>query len=77
MKKIKLTFLQPRILCLEFLQPESRQDFHYEERVVTPTDADQIIVPRNASSALSKVTVKKIPQYYGKITWDGEKLIIE
>lgn len=77
MGKIKLTFLQPNILRLEFLQPESRQDFHYEERVVVPDKVDQIIVPKNASSALSKVIVKKIPQYYGKITWDGEKLVIE
>lgn len=47
-----------------------------EEREVIPSEAIQHIKPSAGYSGLSEVTVAAIPQNYGKITYDGSKILI-
>ena len=61
----------------EFLSFGSREEMSYQEREVTPSAKDQIITPEGVRGCLSKVTVRKIPQNYGKISYNGEALIVE
>lgn len=61
----------------EFLSLGSREEMSYQEREVIPSDKDQIITPEGVRGCLSKVIVRKIPQNYGKISYNGEALIVE
>lgn len=47
-----------------------------QERTVTPSSAEQIIIPESGYNALSKVTVEPIPSNYGLITWNGSTLTV-
>lgn len=49
----------------------------YQEREVIPSDEEQIITPEGVRGCLSKVIVRKIPQNYGRISYNGEALIVE
>lgn len=57
--------------------PSSAEGMTLQEKTVTPTTVDITVLPDGVNTALMKVTVKKIPSNYGRITWDGEKLTIE
>lgn len=47
------------------------------EKVVTPTDTPQTVLPDEGYSALSYVIVKPVPNdEYARIKWDGEKLTV-
>lgn len=46
------------------------------EKTVTPSDAVQVIEPGD-NERLTKVTVEAVPQSYGHIVYDGEKLTVE
>lgn len=46
------------------------------EKTVTPNDTEQIIEPGD-NERLTKVTVAPVPNTYGHIVYDGEKLIVE
>lgn len=48
-----------------------------QEKTVTPGAYDQEIIPDGPNACLTKVIVQKIPSNWGRITWDGEKLIVE
>ena len=61
----------------EFLSVGSREEMSYQEREVIPSAKDQIITPEGVRGCLSKVIVRKIPQNYGKISYNGEALIVE
>ena len=47
-----------------------------EEREVIPSDENQIIIPNAGYAGMNKVIVKPIPSNYGKITYDGSKIIV-
>lgn len=46
-----------------------------QTKTVTPSDYDQVIEP-DAGYLLSKVTVAKIPNYYGHIAYNGGILTV-
>lgn len=48
-----------------------------QEKTVTPGANTQVVTPDGSNACLTKVTVQAIPSNWGRITWDGEKLIIE
>lgn len=47
-----------------------------ETREVVPSEAIQHIKPSAGYSGMSEVTVAAIPKNYGKITYDGSKILI-
>lgn len=47
-----------------------------EKREVVPSDSVQHIKPSAGYNGMSEVTVAAIPQNYGKITYDGSKILI-
>lgn len=47
-----------------------------EEREVIPSDETQHITPSEGYGGLKEVTVAAIPQNYGKITYDGSKILV-
>jgi hypothetical protein len=47
-----------------------------EEREVIPSGEVQIITPSAGFDGMSKVTVGKIPQNYGLITYDGTRILV-
>lgn len=47
-----------------------------QERTATPTDDLQEILPQEGFDALSKVIVNPIPSNYGKITWNGQYILV-
>ena len=47
-----------------------------QTREVTPTDEEQTITPEEGYTGMRQVTVHKIPSNYGKITYDGAKIIV-
>lgn len=61
----------------EFLSFGSREEMSYQEREVIPSAEEQIITPEGVRGCLSKVIVRKIPQNYGRISYNGESLIVE
>lgn len=77
MKPLKGIFSTGIQIKGEFISTAYREDMLYLEKEVVPTDKDQIIVPDGIESCLVKVTVKKIPQNYGKISYNGEYLTVE
>lgn len=48
-----------------------------QEKTVTPADVAQVITPDTGYGGLSTVTVNAIPSNYGKITYDGVKILVE
>lgn len=77
MGPLKGIFTAEHQLRGEFLSFGSREEMSYQEREVIPSDEDQIITPEGVRGCLSKVIVRKIPQNYGKISYNGESLIVE
>lgn len=53
-----------------------RQNGRLQTREVTPTDEEQTITPEEGWVGMRRVIVHKIPSNYGKITYDGEKIIV-
>lgn len=47
-----------------------------EEREVIPSEETQHITPGEGYGGLKEVTVAAIPQNYGKITYDGSKILV-
>ena len=47
-----------------------------EEREVIPSEETQHITPSEGYGGLKEVTVAAIPQNYGKITYDGSKILV-
>lgn len=45
-------------------------------REVTPTNEEQTITPEEGYAGMRQVIVHKIPSNYGKITYDGAKIIV-
>lgn len=45
-------------------------------REVTPTNEEQTITPEEGYAGMRQVLVHKIPSNYGKITYDGAKIIV-
>lgn len=61
----------------EFLELQSRQDYQQQVKEVVPSDKTQIITPDGVTACLRKVIVNPIPSCYGKVTYDGEKILVE
>ena len=77
MEPLKGVFtLEPQIKG-EFYFFAAREEMIYQEKEVIPSENDQIIIPDGIKNCLSRVVVKRIPSNYGKITYDGERMIIE
>ena len=57
--------------------PSVIEQLTMQEKTVTPGPYEQEITPDGPNACLTKVTVQKIPPNWGRITWDGEKLIVE
>lgn len=55
---------------------EKRMTAKLEEWEVIPSDENQIIIPNAGYAGMNKVIVKPIPSNYGKITYDGSKIIV-
>lgn len=57
--------------------PSVIEQLTMQEKTVTPGANTQVVTPDGSNACLTKVTVQAIPSNWGRITWDGEKLIIE
>ena len=55
---------------------EKSTDIKLEEREVIPSEETQYITPSEGYGGLKEVTVSAIPQNYGKITYDGSKILV-
>ncbi len=55
----------------------SHQAAIFQPKTVTPSDAQQVVNPDAGYDGLSSVTVNAIPSNYGKITYDGIKILVE
>ena len=54
----------------------NRQNGRLQTREITPTDEEQTITPEEGWTGMRQVIVHKIPNNYGKITYDGAKIIV-
>lgn len=54
----------------------NRQAGRLQTREVIPTDEEQTITPEDGYTGMRQVIVHKIPNNYGKITYDGAKIIV-
>lgn len=54
----------------------NRQVGRLQTREVIPTDEEQTITPEDGYTGMRQVIVHKIPNNYGKITYDGAKIIV-
>lgn len=48
-----------------------------QEKDVIPAEVEQVITADAGYAGLSSVTVNAIPSNYGKITYDGIKILVE
>lgn len=48
-----------------------------QEKDVIPAEVEQVITADAGYAGLSSVTVDKIPSNYGRITYDGIKILVE
>lgn len=48
-----------------------------QAKMVIPNDTQQVITADSGYAGLSSVTVDKIPSNYGRITYDGIKILVE
>lgn len=54
----------------------NRQTGRLQTREAVPTNKEQIITPEEGYAGMRQVIVHKIPNNYGKITYDGAKIIV-
>lgn len=47
-----------------------------QEKSTTPSNSRQSIIPDEGYTGLSRVIIEPIPSNYGKITYDGSKIIV-
>lgn len=55
---------------------EKSADVKLEKREVIPSDEVQRVTPGDGYGGLEEVTVAAIPSNYGKITYDGSKILV-
>lgn len=74
MDKIKAV-IKPRAPTVRYTLKSSTGG-KMQEKSATPSNSRQSVIPDEGYAGLSRVIVEPIPSNYGKITYDGSKIIV-